>query len=360
MKSATIYPELPLSNAVMTSRYDLIILQSSAVDPAGYDPNGNYIGDPQRIQKMKALNANIKVLLYVFPQISWGIDPGVQEDWILHGSDGRRILNPGDPNKQYLMNINNPAYRQFIIRSIMDTVNRYGFDGVYNDGIWPTVNLGQDYVGWTPKPPQDAINNWHAWSLQLLRELKQALGSKLLITNSTPLNDDGNPQDRDDDFLAVVDGTMIEGYLHAPWDPPTQVNGADWWAFQQAMIKRNSDAGKYFIGISSTNDPYTADQVRRWQLFTFGSYLLRADGGRTYYQWSWWDYFPELDAPIGTPLGDAYTSGGVWQRDFTNGKVVVNTSAATLTISLPEPYQSLQGSATLTLAPSTAVIFVRQ
>lgn len=359
LKSATIYPEIPLSNTVMSTRYDLVIFQDNAVTPGGWDPAANTaIGDPQRIQKLKAANPNIKVLLYVFPQISWGWEDGFREDWAVHGVDGRRVKNPGDPNNQLLMNVNNPAYRQFIIRRIVTTVNRYGFDGAFNDGIWPTVNLGQGQVGWSPTPPRDVIDNWHAWSLQLLRELKQALGSRLLITNSTPVADDGDPKNRDDDFLAVVDGTMIEGYLHAPWDPPATDN-RDWWAWQQSMVKRNSDAGKYFIGISGTNDPFTQAQARRWQLFTFGSYLLRADGKRTYYQWQWWGYFPELDAPIGTPLGDARSSGGVWQRDFTNGKVVVNVSEISRTVDLPGPFRSSDGRvrvSRVTLGPSTAAI----
>ena len=360
LKSATLYPEVALSNSVMSSRYDLVIFQDNAVTPGGWDPVANTdIGDPQRIQKLKTANPNIKVLLYIFPQISWGWEKGFSEDWAVHAANGSRIKNPGDPNDMTLMNINNADYRRFIIRRIVDTVNRYGFDGAFNDGIWPTVNLGQEWVGWTPTPPQNVIDNWHAWSLQLLRELKQALGSRLLITNSTPVNNDGNPKNHDDDFLAVVDGTMLEGYLHAPWDAPT-TNNRDWWAFQQSMVKRNSDAGKYFIGISGMDDPWTADQMRHWQLFTFGSYLLRTDGQRTYYQWSWWGYFPELDAPIGMPVGDAYSSGGVWQRDFTNGKVIVNTSGSTQTVPLPEPYRTLQGRDSVQLAPSTAVILLAQ
>lgn len=361
LKSATVYPEIALSNTVMATRYDLVILQDNAVTPGGWDPVADTdVGDPQRIQKLKAVKPNIKVLLYVFPQISWGWEDGFREEWVVRGADGQPVLNPDDPNEQLLMNINNAEYRRFIIRRIVDTVNRYGFDGVYNDGIWPTVNLGQDYVGWTPRPPRGVIDNWHAWSLQLLRELKRALGSKLLITNSTPVYDDGDPKNLDDDFLAVVDGTVLEGYLHAPWDPPTTDN-RDWWTWQQSMVKRNSDAGKYFIGISGTDDPVTPAQARRWQLFTFSSYLLRADGKRTYYQWQWWGYFPEIDAPIGTPLGDAYSSGGVWQRDFANGKVLVNVSATTRTIDLPRPMLSVDGGVRIsrvTLGPSTAAILL--
>lgn len=362
LRSGMIYPEVPLSNAVMSSRYDLLILQANAVTPGGWDPAANTeIGDPQRIKKLRALNPNIKVLLYVFPQISWGWENDFREDWAVHNADGRRVKNPGDPNNMILMNINNAAYRQFIIGSIMDTVNRYGFDGVFNDGIWPTVNLGQGHVGWSPRPPRDVIDNWHAWSLRLVRELKRALGAKLLITNSTPINDDGDPKNRDDDFLAAVDGTTIEGYLHAPWDPPGTDN-RDWWTWQQSMLKRNSDAGKYFIGVSGTDDPVTADQKRRWQLFTFGSYLLRADGKRTYYQWQYRGYFPELDAPIGTPRGDAYSKDGVWQRDFSNGRVVVNVSEQTRSVDLPGSFRAVDGSARIsrvTLGQSTAAILLK-
>lgn len=35
LKSATVYPEIALSNTVMATRYDLVILQDNAVTPGG-------------------------------------------------------------------------------------------------------------------------------------------------------------------------------------------------------------------------------------------------------------------------------------------------------------------------------------
>jgi len=321
----TEYPEVPDWNDARSAQYDIHIFQAGVP--------GSTSVDAAKIQRLRALNPNVKVLVYIFPQITWGWDANFKDEWAVL-SNGKRIKNPGDPNDMILMNINNAEYRKYIIGQIVDVVNQLGFDGVFNDGVWPTVDLGQEWVGWTPRPPQAALDNWHAWSLTFFKELKQALGAKLLITNTTYVTDDGNPKHRDDDFLSVVDGTMLEGYIHAPWDG-ADVNNADWWPFQQRMLVRNVTAGKYFLGLSGADA--SGDSQKRWRDMTLDSYLLFADGQYAMYSFGDFGAWPDQlqsGARIGWAAGAAVQSGLVGTRDFTAGTVTVDVQSGTGQISL--------------------------
>ena len=67
-------------------------------------------------------------------------------------------------------------------------------------------------------------------------------------------------------------------------------------------------------------------------------------------------YYAVWDAPIGTPTGGYYQADGVYQRDFTNGKVLVNPyeGGAAITVSLSEPLRVLEYDGALS-SPVTSV-----
>jgi len=184
--------------------------------------------------------------------------------------------------------------------------------------------------------------------LNYLKELREALGSKWIITNSTQTFDTGLPGADDADYLQYVDGTEIEGFGHAPWYGAT-VTPSD-WGWQQRMVQRNIAAGKIMHALGGVDlQQASPAQVHQWQLFTYGSALLWADGVHVYYQWAPWGtsaagiIFPEMTVPIGTPLRAAYSSGGVTQRDFSGGKVVVNPTDGSATVNLPAGLHTLDG-----------------
>ncbi len=343
------------------TRFDLVIFQNWPVDR-----------DPERVRRLKRPRPDLKVLFYRLPHGTWDWQENWQEinrqeAWFVHtdwpGTSGRRVRN-ADPNDAfYLMDFTNPDFRRYQINYILTYINRYGFDGWFGDGPPSTIR----YQSFNPAPPQAYRDAWNSFVRQFLQEMRQALGPKLAITNSTPKVFDyinpGNPDPNWDDsaFLQYVDGTMIEGFAHAGWEPPTAIQGFVQWNWQQTKFKRNLEAGKYILVISGTAGT-NQQQIERWRLFSFASYLLQADGTRAYYAWMGWLTFPEQRLPIGTPLRDAYVSNSVYQRDFTGGKVLVNPSDNTRTITLPQRYRTLKGQAVtqVTLPPWTGTILLNQ
>jgi hypothetical protein len=337
----------------MASRYDLITLQNWAA---------------QRAPNIKRLNPKARILFYRFAHGTWDWQENwdeinAHESWFMHAPLGQRTRH-ADPNDAfYLMDIRNPEFRAYQIRYIMKFVNTYGFDGVFWDGPPGTI-MGEAF---SPMSNPSAVATWHRDILIFLWEMKQALGSKLLVTNSTPIHDSGVPGADDSDFLAYVDGTMMEGFGHAPWEPATSTPD-DTWFWQQKMAKRNISAGKILDVISGLQLEGTSpDQVHRWQIFTLASFLLRTDGVRGYYQWGPWGtdeqapIFPEMNVNLGAPLREASSNGAVYQRDFARGKVVVNASDRLHAIELGSPFRLPNGPTVsrITLKPWTAAILIK-
>ncbi len=356
LKVIAAYPIRKIPDEVLAIRYDLVIFQA-------YTPDRS---SPARIRAMKALNPNLKVLLYYLSYGTWSWQPDwpfvtQHENWFIHDAQGQRInATSPDAGGWWLMDIRNPGWRAYVINRTMGIINTYGFDGLFEDG--PPSGLRNGWPVWSSPIPQNIADTWHADILVFLSETKQALGSKLYITNTTPWNPgSGGPDFDDTDFLNYVDGTMNEGFAHPLWMPGEARLDKVSWDWQQQHYQRNLNRGKIHLMISGIKSGSTADVVTRWQIFTFASYLLKADGMSAYFQWGYQGYFPELDTELGAPLGPAYLRDGVYQRDFTSAKVFVNASDRGYTVNLPEPIRTLQGKtvAQMTFQPWTAAILLK-
>jgi hypothetical protein len=357
LKALDAYPDPTYSNEYIATNYHLVTLQYAHANKA-----------PQ----IKSVNPNVKVLLYTLAhgtwtwQENWG-EIDAHESWFMHDPSGQRTHDK-DPNGAfYLMDIRNPEFRAYQIQYLMNYINTYGFDGLAWDDLPGAITGVYDL---DPGPDPAAAATWHQDALTFLQEMRQALGPKLLITNSTPTYDSGVPGVDDTDFLAYVDGTAIEGFGHAPWEPYTDVPDQT-WDWTQKMAQRNLSADKYAFVLSGIIlDGAPTDQVKRWQIFTLASFLLQSDGALAYYQWGPWGatepnpIFPEMNLDLGAPLGPADSIDGVWLRDFAGGMVVVNASNIPLTVNLPPGLHTLDFSIVtdiipdVPVAPWTAVILV--
>ncbi len=321
---------------------------------------------PDRVARLKALNPSITVLYYRLAWATWSWEENwstinAHEDWFLRDIQGRRVRNANPRDAWYIMDLSNPEYRAYIINYIATVVETRRFDGVFIDGPVPSLRR----LGLVSRPPETVLAAWQSsYVLPFLRQLKQALGNKPLATNSTPSFRGSAPDADDTDFLDHVDGTMIEGFAHAPWNSVDIVpDGA--WAWQQAMTQRNLDRGKRVYVLSGARGGTPVEQ-HRWQVFSYASFLLRTDGRNGWFLWrrpghaftAAAHWFPELDLDLGPPAQPTADSSGVWQRDFLNGKVLVNASGNTRTIDLQWQFRLPDGRAAnrLTLAPWTAAI----
>jgi hypothetical protein len=106
----------------------------------------------------------------------------------------------------------------------------------------------------------------------------------------------------------------------------------------------------------------TAEQKDAWYKFTLASWLLGNDG-RSFFHFS----YEHADATVlrkwhrldlGTAVEPYGKVGGVYQRTFSGGRVLVNPTSSTVVVSLDGTYTTLSGApvTSVTLPPKTAEI----
>jgi uncharacterized repeat protein (TIGR01451 family) len=200
----------------------------------------------------------------------------------------------------------------------------------------------------------------------MLRYVKGRFGSRLLYFNG--LHGGGTYTD----YLAATDGAWHEEFLHGGTKP------VDWfptYAAWQELLNRLVYTQSVGKTITCYNRYYVvppADIEQKGHFFSLATYLLGC-GPTSYFDHIQegltleTSYYPIWDAAIGTPTGAYYQAGGVYQRDFTNGKALVNPfdSGNAVTVTLSRPYRvvaydgSLSASVTsVSLATKTGVILI--
>ena len=325
---------------------------------------------------IKALNPDIIVLGYrdimaICPDFDDWEEVDSHEDWFLHDVHGNRLIHK--KWGWYAMDVGNTGWRNHYANYMKDKLEISLFDGVFADDVWDTFFAGS---GWNPwnvpieDVPVEIKNRWHSDMLEMIRFCKESLREKLLIVNTS----------NNDDYVYACDGKMEEGFAHPQWWPLEKFHD-DWddWKGKVESLKNISQSGKYYLAQGGTiipDNPTQAelDKVHDIMIYCFASFLLGANGesllsaGRVTFGFNKIQskdgsrgYYPEFDVSLGSSVGEYYSIGSVYARDFTGGKVLVNPTKTSHTVSLGENYKSLNEEivSTITLAAHTAIILLR-
>lgn len=251
----------------------------------------------------------------------WPGNTAVAEKWFFHwpSAGATRVLNCDWG--WYLMELNNKAYRDFWLGSVLSQLQANDNDGVFMDSMSVPNYLGFDH--YNPHLPEvnaafelswsARISGWISW-LQ-----KTAMGSYYLVPNVGAWN---NSRDATD--FGAADGLMVEGFAIEADASPYILS--DW------QLQMNRVAGAVRKRQAVIGQSYAAGGRER--MFALGSYLL-VKGSKTYLnidigeQPEWW---PEYDIPIGKPTRSIVSSvaeldpdgDNIYRRSFDNGFVLVN------------------------------------
>ena len=301
------------------------------------------------IKKLRAVNPNFIVLdyhlgawqsgkhvPYILDGFHWGNDYNYvnrHESWFLHTTYADRH-NPRDrlmaSDGKLLMNVTNPHYVRYLIKSLIRQVRAGHDDGVFLDS-WSTDAVNY-YVGRYPQwrypgliRPHKQLGGltWVQASEAFMRHVTAALNKAgiYVLPNLGDLITDW-----DHTNYAIPNGGMLEG---APgvWSQYGQAQ----WIFSANKALTLINDGK-IIMFQSYLPKETDDQAR---LYWLGTYLLLRGHYTyiTYFAHLPMEYFPEFGIHVGTPLKTARHSindlrqGSLYIRPFTRGIVVVNSAA---------------------------------
>ncbi len=174
-----------------------------------------------------------------------------------------------------------------------------GFDGlILDNGISsPAV------YGWAgPSESQ-----WQSSTIDLYKKVKAMAGDKVVIYNGAYFIPG---------YVDALDGWMDEGFPFYKG-----------WANSISFALEASQKGKLTL--------FYAQGTEAQRYFCYCSALLT--DGYFYYAPTGTNWFNDYGINLGKALNKAYEKDGIWQRDYENGKVVVNPSAGNAHIEIKEP-----------------------
>jgi len=352
----------------LLARYDLLVLPAEA---QVYNRNMFF--------RLRELNPDITILAYV-PTKSYNnawsdslhrkLADRIDQSWWLLDPSGRRVsVWPGTE----MLNTVSPwssALPEFVKEDIWSTGL---WDGVFYDELSANVSwVNGGYIDihrdGQKDDPHLADVAWERATTNMLRETRSLLGADaVIVTNG----------DSTASLQPFVNGRMFETF-------PTPWHGQGRWEDSvSSYLGLHLMVGyrpAFIINGNSGNSGNDADfrKVRYVLASTLmGDGFFSYDFGDQDHGQLWW--YDEQDAQLGEPLGPAVnqsaTGGnavvpGVWRRDFSNGVVLLNSTASSQTVSFTAELEHLKGeqdpsvnsgrlTTAVTLPPNDGVVLLK-
>lgn len=326
------------SDATALARWDLVVLDIE-----------NQYKNPNLIKKIRRLNPNITILAYITPQeirkdaangfsiLRRKLDTNIDSSWYLKNAQGEKL---SWWQGTYLLNVTNNApvvqgkrFNQFLVDFMVDEVASTGlWDGIYYDNAWDSITY---FAGNSIDINGDGRNDsgldaaWKSGMQYIYNETKRRLPSMIIVGNGTTRA-----------YRNELNGMMLENFIAPAWEPTMNT------------YKYNDETNDYNIINNNTGNNGGKTNYKDVR-FGLGSTLLENgyysyDFGDTDHGQLWW--YDEYDVDLGTALGDAtseqnhtsYTRD-VWQREFSNGLSIVNSTNERKLVELNGEFEKIHG-----------------
>jgi hypothetical protein len=321
------------------SEFDLIVLPSEA-----------QVYNKSFFSQIRSLNPDIIILAYI-PTVSWNYkywtDPlhnelydHINNDWWLKDEDGKK--KSVWPNT-YALNLYSD-WTPFLAEYVNSEILSSGYwDGIFYDEVQDTIDhispldVNQDSKNDTASEANTLWSERYTFLFSYTREL---IGNDyVLITNGSSNND----------FAPYVNGRMFETF-------PSSTNSMTDWKNSTYDYLTFEEKVEYDpitiinVNTENTGDPNDYQKVRFGITTTLlGNGFFGFDYGTENHSqlWTYDEYQAYLGTAKGSPTNllsdsDRITSG-LWNRDYENGKVIVNATYEEQEIILDGEYEKLHG-----------------
>jgi hypothetical protein len=283
-------------------------------------------------------------------------------DWIEYTCDqSTPAYEYGD--SQVPLDISNPAVldymmQTYIIPAIQDGYQGIAFDNVdfnnngFRCGIWRNGE-------WVAQPYYiQNVLSWAEWMYTQLHSLNVSVAMNFPYDINRPTQSNQMYQYLD---IAVDE----RGFTNWGGLQGNYLSGETWLTIIQALQSLDTN-GKGFVTINEMPEPFAEVSLKEKQ-WALANYLL-AKGEYSYIAITGIQEYgriftaPEYSATIGYALNSMYKDQGVFMRDFSTGKAIVNPSPyQSFTISLPPGiYQDFYGNKldSITLEPRSGIVLL--
>jgi putative glycosyl hydrolase-like family 15 (GHL15) protein len=313
---------------------------------------------------MKQANPNLRIFLYQNGMYA-GKTQGTlfPASWYMYAKDGTKVQSAGYGN--YLMDPRSTApytantvtyngwgdYVAHTCRAQLAAVGAGAADGCFVDMLGSApLSASYNQRGVVPVDTNGLPFTSQTW----YNEISGPVADKVERSSGAPVLGNGIGCGRryfqaSDELLNFATAGDAEIWMRSPSASITAFPTDAAWRNEVSMLSDSSTDDRGINATVKTWTTATTAQIEQWRRFTLGSFLI-GNGGHATYEFSaqrkqvaWSDDSPLYHMPIGSPTETfpsvaSYLRGGVYQRAFTNGEVLVNTGTAPVTVSLPGTY----------------------
>ncbi|HWF11384.1 MAG TPA: putative glycoside hydrolase [Bryobacteraceae bacterium] len=291
---------------------------------------------------------------YIYSDL-YGIQKGsweelVHPEWILHDQNGNPLyLAWGCANgtcAQYAADIANPAFRAAWITNLAGSAFGAGYAGIFIDDV--NMNFQVSDGSGNLVAPVDSntgqpmtYDAWRNYVATFVEEARAATRGLKLMENTIWYAGPAGVQDADPAIqrqIATADTIALERGVASDTGLTGGTGGVSVYAFLN-YVDRIHAAGK---GVSFLEYELAA----AGQEYGLASYFLISSGSDSIGDNSttpsnWW---PGYDVDLGTPLGPRTYRNGIFERDFTGGKVLLGEPGlASQTVDLGGSFTRIDG-----------------
>jgi hypothetical protein len=314
--------------------------------------------------EMKTVNTALTLYAYMNGTFTYRTD--LVESAYCHDQNGNRIEPLQFPGT-YMLNPSSADALAFQKQRASNLLFYSSYTGLYIDvtGTGPLLLSYVEALCINPATGQVwTTADWLASVQGLVEEIRRTVAPRPVILNS--LKDgirywDPTAPTRTS-LMPGITGSIAETSLRETGAPitsyPTEAN----WKKHVDMLMDAGARGYSIFQMTKTWVAATEAQKAAWHEFALASYLLGNDG-RAWFTFSYVSGDSTVDRPLNHldlgPAAGAYVKiGGVYQRSFQRGRVLVNAGTTTITVSLGTTYHTLAGAAvtSITLPPKSAEI----
>jgi hypothetical protein len=334
--------------------FDLILAHSTTYD--------------DHVQAM--VNANPNVRLFVYVQGMFSSQAHLPSSWYAHSPSGNRIRSREFGT--FLMNPKSSGWQSSVLSTCRTKLSASHYHGCFLDSLGPT-GVNADSLTALPKNPAThrvyTRRQWLEATKVIASRVEAAMAPRPTLLNGLV---DGpgymNTQGPTERLLDGCTAGMMEAFMRAARWRTTYYKGETAWRqdVNSLIDAANRSQGSIVLAVTKVWSSATPAQVAKWHRYALGSFLLGYKPGHAYFTFRddqqlsspspWWDV--RLGSPVGSYVRRA---SGLYVRNFSHGKVVVNPTTRRHSLTLASRYVDLGGAtrragSKLGLPPHTAQI----
>lgn len=303
------------------------------------------------VAAMKAVNPNLQLFVYqqgLYPSSNPTAWP---ETWYARDASGNKIRDMAF--NTYLMDPRSQGWRDQLTSTCLSLLASSGYDGCFLDSLGASA-LNLSSVTGIPIDPTTGQaytkESWYAASSALADLVRVAAAPHPVIGNGLNTGAVYFPSGGGSEtILDGLDAGMSEAFARsAKWSVTTYRNETQWKQDVDMLVDAaGRPDGNVVLAVTKVWTTATAAQADAWHKYSLATFLLGYVPGHAYFTFRTdknmtlaSDYW---DIEIGDPLGSYAKVDGVYQRDFAEGRVLVNPTTSTLTIDLGAAYRTPAG-----------------